>query len=396
MALKDRIAEYLFRDYDVYETAGSSDALTSEERATIVLPARNAAGINPNAALKLVPVTRCISVLETAMIQIPIIVKRGYDELPTPTWMQTPDVINNVTQAEFIGLTTINLATYGNAYWMITRGQRGISNLEVLDNLDVSVTEDTFGNVIYDYKGRRVQNDSIKHLKLWSYPGEITGVGPLQRHTDTLKAATDLNTYFSQWFDKNAIPSGIISTQIQLNPDQAKDYKKSFMASQSNREPVVLSGGIEYNHIALDPAQAQFLENQKFIARQISTMFGVPSQYLGMSVENTGMAYTNTNTDRQKLYEDGLQPYIIRIEQALTDLLPRGQKAEFNLTSFLRPEDKTRYDGYKVAIETGFLTVNEVRKLEGLPELSASELEAMKPTQVIQSNQGENNDNQQN
>lgn len=396
MAIKDKVVEALGYTFEepIEPIEGFSSALTHEERASILPPSRSAnIGVTPTEALKLVPVTRCISVIETAMIQIPLVVKRGIEEIPNPTWIDTPDVINNVTQAEFMGQTTVNLATYGNAFWLITRGQRGVSNLEVLKNEDVAVYEDAQENIIYSYKGRMVPGDRIKHLKLWSYPGDMMGVGPLQRHKDTLKAAMDLNNYFTRWFDENSIPSGIVSVNMQLPTDSLKEYKKSFMASAAQHEPVVLSGGIDYKHIALDPAAAQFLENQKFVSRQISTMFGVPSQYLGMSIENTGMAYSNTNTDRQKLYEDGLQPYIIRIEQALTDLLPRGQKAEFNLTSFLRPEDKVRYDGYKVAIESGFLTVNEIRKFEGLPELSPAELEAMKPTQVIQSNQGVNNGN---
>jgi phage portal protein BeeE len=125
-------------------------------------------------------------------------------------------------------------------------------------------------------------------------------------------------------------------------------------------------------------------------------MFGVPGNYLGLANETSGLAYTNTNDDRRKLYEDGLQQYIVRIEQAITDLLPRGQEAKFNLTAFLRPDDKTRYEGYKVALEAGFLTVNEVREFEGLPELTPAEQEELAPepvnTDAIQLDQGDTND----
>ena len=108
------------------------------------------------------------------------------------------------------------------------------------------------------------------------------------------------------------------------------------------------------------------MENQKFIARQISNMFGVPSVYLGLSMEGQGMTYTNGNEDRNKLYEDGLQQYIVRIEQALTDLLPRGQKAKFNLTGFLRPNQLIRFQAYGLALDKRFMTVDEVRELEGM------------------------------
>jgi HK97 family phage portal protein len=127
---------------------------------------------------------------------------------------------------------------------------------------------------------------------------------------------------------------------------------------------------MKYEGLTLDPEAAQFLENQKFMARQIALMFGIPSQYLSLSIESSGLAYTNTNLDRTKLYEDGLQQYITRIEQALSDLLPRGQYAKFNLTSFLRPDNKTRYESYAIAINSGIMTVNEARELEGMPPLA--------------------------
>jgi len=123
-------------------------------------------------------------------------------------------------------------------------------------------------------------------------------------------------------------------------------------------------------------------------------MFGIPSQYLSLSIESSGMAYTNTNGDRQKLFEDGLQQYITRIEQALSDLLPRGQFAKFNLTTFLRPDNKTRYEGYAIALDKKFMTVNEVRELEGLPALPDGDKVA-EPVQPVQPNtdtQGAQND----
>ena len=96
--------------------------------------------------------------------------------------------------------------------------------------------------------------------------------------------------------------------------------------------------------------------------------------YLGMSVEGSGMTYTNGNEDRQKLFEDGLQQYTTRISQALSDLLPRGQKAEFNLTNFLRPNTLNRYQSYSVALTSGFLSVDEVRELEGMPQMKKQDM----------------------
>ena len=64
-----------------------------------------------------------------------------------------------------------------------------------------------------------------------------------------------------------------------------------------------------------------------------------------------------------------LMPWMTRIENALTRLLPRPQYAKFNADAFLRADLRTRYDSYKIGIETGFLEVNEARAWENLPAM---------------------------
>jgi hypothetical protein len=92
---------------------------------------------------------------------------------------------------------------------------------------------------------------------------------------------------------------------------------------------------------------------------------------MGMGIEGQGMTYVNGNEDRNKLYEDGLQQYIVRIQQAITDLLPRGQYAKFNLTEFLRPNQLIRYQSYAIGLTNNFLTVDEIRAAENLPALAS-------------------------
>lgn len=384
------IRDFLLRDYEIIETP---QELSVAVNRSIMPPSREVAIVGVRDALRLVPVSRCLSVLETAMMQLPLTVKRAEEEITSPSWLTTPDVRNNTTQAEFIGQTTLNLAAFGNAFWYLERGQRGLSNIQVLRPDKVSVNEDNNGNLIYYVDGLRVPADRIKHLKLWTYPGDLMGEGPLQRHKSTLKAAVDLNNYFANWFDNAAIPTGILNTDSHINQEQATTLLEAFLQSQKTRTPAVMGYGMKYEPLTLNPEEAQFLENQKFMARQIAQMFGIPLNYLGLTNETNGLAYTNTNDDRRKLFEDGLQQYIIRIEQAITDLLPRGQEAKFNLTAFLRPDDKTRYEGYKIAKEVGFMSINEIRKLENMPELTDAEIEAMQPvnTDSLQLDEGDTN-----
>lgn len=340
----------------------------TQDRAAAV-PKRQQTVVNEISALSLVPVSRSISVLETAIQQIPVEVYRGTQMVSTPTWLETPDINKMMSQAEFIGETVVSMALTGEAFWKVTNGSRGVSNLELLDVKDVAIVEEYTGRITYSVNGDKYGPETIRHLKLWHRPGELHGEGPLQRHHNTLRQAIDLQRYADNWFETSAVPTGILTTTEYLAEDAAKANKEAFVNSQRDRSVAVLSSGLKYDSVNLNPEEAQFLENQKFIARQIALMFGVPSLYLGLSVEGQGMTYTNGNEDRAKLYEDGLQQYIVRIEKALTDLLPRGQKAKFNLTEFLRPNQLNRYQAYQIGLSAGFITIPEIREIENMPPL---------------------------
>ena len=368
MAIKDRIISRL--GYEIAETAFVPE--TENRGVANTAPTREAVSVTPTTALTLVPVSRCTSVLETAMMQIPVNVYRGTTELPSPLWLETPDIENQVSQAEWLGTTLIHMATYGNAYWHIQRGPRGIVNITNLHPTDVSVSQDGDGKIYYTYKSKYYSARDIKHLKLWHSPSatSLLGEGPLQRHKSVLRSALDLQNYADNWFRTAAVPTGTLTTSEFLSADVAKQNKQAFIESQQERSVAVLSSGLKYDSITLNPEEAQFLENQKHVTRQIATMFGVPVIYLGLGVEGRGMTYINGNEDRTKLFEDGLQQYVVRIQQAITDLLPRGQYAEFNLTEFLRPNQKTRFESYAIGLSNGFLTVPEVREMEGMPEMT--------------------------
>lgn len=367
MAFRDRLISRLG-----YEVEPQFVPDTENRGVTNTAPSRDAIGVTPTTALQLVPVSRATSVLETSIMQIPVNVYRGNTQLPTPLWLETPDIENQISQAEWLGTTLIHMAVYGNAFWHITRGQRGIVNITNLHPTDVTVAVDGDGKIYYTYKSKYYSARDVKHLKLWhsANPTYLLGEGPIQRHKSVLRSALDLHNYADNWFRSAAVPTGTLTTSEFLSADVAKQNKQAFIESQQERSVAVLSSGLKYDSIALNPEQAQFLENQKFITRQIAMMFGVPAMYLGMGIEGQGMTYVNGNEDRSKLFEDGLQQYIVRIQQAITDLLPRGQYAEFNLTEFLRPNVKTRYESYAIGLTNNFLTVPEVREMEGMSEIA--------------------------
>jgi HK97 family phage portal protein len=378
MGFVDRFVERLGYSVEVTEPF----VPTTQNRA-MTAPARESIVVNESTALALVPVSRAVSVLETAIMNIPVEVYRGNEQIATPAWLEYPDIENNISQSEWLGTTLYNMAVFGNAYWLVRRGNRGIVNITNIHPTDISVLTNEKGIIYYTVGGNTYSTRDIVHLKLWKSPStsKLIGEGPIQRHKSVLRSALDLHNYADNWFRTAAVPTGALTTTEFLSEDVAKQNKDAFIASQQERSVAVLSSGLKYESISLNPEQAQFLENQKFINRQIALMFGVPPMYLSMAIEGQGMTYINGNEDRARLYDDGLQQYIVRIQQAITDLLPRGQKAEFNLTEFLRPNQNARYQAYAIGLDKKFLTIDEVREMEGMSMLDATSAPA--PDQPI-------------
>ena len=186
---------------------------TTQNRA-MTAPARESIVVNESTALALVPVSRAVSVLETAIMNIPVEVYRGNEQIATPAWLEYPDIENNVSQSEWLGTTLYNMAVFGNAYWLVRRGNRGIVNITNIHPTEISVLTDERGIIYYTIGGNTYSTRDIVHLKLWKSPStsKLIGEGPIQRHKSVLRSALDLHNYADNWFRTAAVPTGALTT----------------------------------------------------------------------------------------------------------------------------------------------------------------------------------------
>ncbi len=61
-----------------------------------------------------------------------------------------------------------------------------------------------------------------------------------------------------------------------------------------------------------------------------------------------------------------LLPWLRRIEDAISALMPSPQVVRFDTSAFLRADTINRYRAHQVGISSGFITPNEARNVEGL------------------------------
>ena len=125
---------------------------------------------------------------------------------------------------------------------------------------------------------------------------------------------------------------------------------------------------MQFTPIAIAPEESQFIETQRFTVAQIARVFGVPPEMVGSDAGNS-LTYSNVESRALDFLRYSVQPWLIRLETALSGVLPRDQFVRFNAGGLLRATTKDRYEAHEVALRAGFLTINEVRALEDLPPL---------------------------
>ena len=108
--------------------------------------------------------------------------------------------------------------------------------------------------------------------------------------------------------------------------------------------------------------ESQLIEQRTFGIIEAANMLGIPSSYLGAT--NSSRTYANVEQENLQFVRWTLQPLISRIEQSLSDYIPRGQIARFNIDGLLRSDTLTRYQAHQIALQNGFMTIDEVRAHE--------------------------------
>jgi HK97 family phage portal protein len=130
----------------------------------------------------------------------------------------------------------------------------------------------------------------------------------------------------------------------------------------------VLDNGAKWQPISISPQDSQLLDSRKFSVLEICRAYGVPAELVNADSGNS-MTYANIEGRDLSFLKYSVAPWLTRLETALTALLPRNTYVKFNTGALLRTDLKTRYESYKLALEGGWLTLDEIRELEDRPPL---------------------------
>jgi len=346
------------------------EAFPLPPRGAAIQPLTGGMNVTRSTLLSHVVANRCVSIISDQIGALPIHADRNGETIPTPQVLARPEL--DRTRSEFIAAAVTSLLVNGNAY--ILAGRRDSLgypvNVVLLDPEAVDVK--TVGGAIqYRAAGQLLNPEDITHIRGFCLPGHIKGYGPLDMNAQAIAQALAGDQYAAQSFMTGAIPDGVLYSENEITADQAAELKNAWIAGNGGRQrgPAVISGGVKYEKLEFSSTDLELLDSRRFSALNICTLFGVPAHLVQVET-TTSNTYSSVTQDSQAFVRFTLRPWIVRLEEGLSDLLPRGQRATFNLDGLLRASTLDRYNAHKVALDAGFMTVAEVRELEGLPPLA--------------------------
>ena len=318
--------------------------------------------VDESTTLSIPGLWRGITLISDTIGALPIHAYRGDTRLePTPPILERP--YPNETRIETLCAMAAALLIHGNYIAILGDiGPNGYpESIYPVSPTRVHV-ERNDGILTYKINEETYDASQIMHIKNFTLPGQIVGVGIVGAQRQGIGSALAMQEYAAKYFDGGAQPTGILySDNADLSQDEADMLKAVWMRHYggTSREPAVLIASTKFQQLSDNAKDSQLVESRQFSLTEIANMLGLPGYYLG--APNSSRTYSNVEQEQLQFLR-GITPLITRIESAFTDLIPRGQYAKFNTDALLRSDTLTRYQAHQIALSAGFLTVDEIRQ----------------------------------
>lgn len=184
-----------------------------------------------------------------------------------------------------------------------------------------------------------------------------TGIGLTQELGKTLETAYDTLLYQLSLVKSGGNKKGFLKAQRRLGQEEINTLKRAWrnMYANNSENVVVLNNGLEFQESSNSSVEMQLDQNKRTLADEINRIFHIYEDF-------------------ELTFKEAIYPIVKAFETALNrDLLLEKEKGsyffEFDVKEIIKASLRERYEAYKLAKETGFLTLNEIRKTENLEEI---------------------------
>jgi HK97 family phage portal protein len=342
--------------------------------------------VNPETVFKVNAIFSAVSLISDTISTLPVdsYIRRDgarFAFRPRPAWVQQPDI--DTTKEAFYGSLIVSMLLDGNGFVRVFRDGAGrVINMTVLNPSKVEIRKNKVGEVVYVYEGegKPLNKNEMIHIPDVVRPGEIRGISRVTALKDNFGLALALESYAARFFGQGATTQGLIEFPGNLTPEQAKQLVDGFDARHRGfrkaHKTGVLSGGAKYVNTSVENDKAQFIDSRRMAVEDVARAFNIPPHLLGLPGTNT---YSSVEQNNIAFVTHTLRPIVQKLESAFTPLManePGGSTAfiKFTLDGLLRGDAATRFSAYSTGLQAGYLTINDIRRLEDLAPVDGGDI----------------------
>jgi HK97 family phage portal protein len=198
---------------------------------------------------------------------------------------------------------------------------------------------------------------------------ELRGRSVIRKYIDDFSSAIATRDYGNEFFGKNGKPSIWVETvEPTVTPEQNAEFSKNMKAQRHGN--MLLPYGRKLHALSVPPNEAQFLGTKYLNVETICRILNVPPPVVQHFKD--GSNYSNLETINRYYASATLQPYTAKYQTEYTWKLftkrerELGYRIDFDYSSLLKADPKTRAEVDAKHIQNAIRTPNEARGRDGL------------------------------
>ena len=189
-----------------------------------------------------------------------------------------------------------------------------------------------------------------------------SGVGLTVEVSKALETAYQTLLYQLSLVKSGGNKKGFLKAQRKLGQEEIDILKKAWRNMYANNEEnvVVLNNGLEFQEASNSSVEMQLNESKQTLKDEINNLFHIHDEF-------------------DLTFKEAIYPIVKAFETALNrDLLLEKEKKnyffEFDTKEIVKASLQERYNAYKTAKETGFMTLNEIRQAENMNSIDGMDV----------------------
>lgn len=325
----------------------------------------------------------CISLIasDVSKINLRLVEEQGDDiwtEVSVPAFSPVLRKPNRYqTRIKFIEQWVTSKLIHGNTYVLKEFDGRGVvAAMYVLDPTKVKplVAEDS--SVWYQVNADNLAGveqqitipaSQIIHDTAVCLYHPLCGISPLSAALLAASQGLSIQNNSNKFFQNGSNPGGVLTAPGPISDEVAKrlkDYWETNYTGNNVGKVAVLGDGLKYEAMAVKAVEAQLLEQLKWTAETVCSVFHVPPYMIGVGAMP---AYNNIEALNQQYYSQCLQVIMECIEALLDEglklnaVIGRTYGTEFDLHDLLKMDTATKVKSWSDLVAGAIASPNEAR-----------------------------------